>query len=857
MSALSDTDGSSSTELRGQRIDNVSPVVLHASADPPLANTGPSSATSTTLDLSMFPTALQAQLAQFTVDLQDSKSARTSLACNHCRSRKIKCSGDRPVCSACTKSGAGETCQYPQGHAKRRKRSAIAMESARTVDEEDTSSTRTTQRHHSESGDGTSLSAEQTASSSSNRFQTLRSAATLPPTKKARTEDVETQQLQIEISGPAPDFVRSRGASELDTGLQLQQQQQQQHERVQGCDYDWSLFGEMHDTTTPSTHQAGPSEYSKTDHMERGRYSRSVQESATAGTDRDSGGSTRLRVPYFRYFGATAIAPGYKRVTADVSAPSSPSRRSRSSLRMTTASSIAIMSEDGERPHPTAIDHLCPIFRSGFLYFFPLCQSLDENSGLDRQPSYIQNIACALAARFTPTYSPSTTADRGPFASAADVWSSTAKEQVNRQLAVANLDLVEALLMISWYEFSADRDGGLWMYSGMAFRMAQDLGLDRQWDAGQDSIRDGSGPVDRSLRLHLALCMMDAIMTIGTGRNGMYQHRISPVYTFPTLSIANGQMLPDPFPYLANILAVAGTTTQIMLAQESPAYQSEQLNALQLALNGFDAALPDELRFQTATFRSYVPLLQGGAFVLIHLWFHALIILVHDPTTLLLERHTPGPDLVDLDGREISISSAKSILDIVSFAELIDPKSISQPWINYPLYIASRVFLAQTLRQQQNGQNPAPSRARVASTASANYQRIVVILANLETTWSGVRYIRQVVSQRADGIELADLSASATETSRLANSNPAKGHHATPDGWLSQDLLGFGLTGTMNSPSDHRYTFVYPPGVGNQPESISPTQPAIVDQSLVPFDIAWAEAFLADLETPCRDAPMT
>jgi hypothetical protein len=49
--------------------------------------------------------------------------------------------------------------------------------------------------------------------------------------------------------------------------------------------------------------------------------------------------------------------------------------------------------------------------------------------------------------------------DRGPFASAADVWSSTAKEQVNRQLAVANLDLVEALLMISWYEFSADRDG--------------------------------------------------------------------------------------------------------------------------------------------------------------------------------------------------------------------------------------------------------------------------------------------------------------------------------------------------------------------------------------------------------------
>jgi hypothetical protein len=42
------------------------------------------------------------------------------------------------------------------------------------------------------------------------------------------------------------------------------------------------------------------------------------------------------------------------------------------------------------------------------------------------------------------------------------------------------------------------------------------IGLDRQWEAGQDCVRDGSVPVDRSLRLHLVLCMMDAIMTIGS-----------------------------------------------------------------------------------------------------------------------------------------------------------------------------------------------------------------------------------------------------------------------------------------------------------------------------------------------------
>ena len=72
---------------------------------------------------------------------------------------------------------------------------------------------------------------------------------------------------------------------------------------------------------------------------------------------------------------------------------------------------------------------------------------------------------CALAARYSHIYNQKRD-NATPAAeeltdarSAMETWSSKAKEQVNRQLAVANLDLVEALLMISWYEFGADRDG--------------------------------------------------------------------------------------------------------------------------------------------------------------------------------------------------------------------------------------------------------------------------------------------------------------------------------------------------------------------------------------------------------------
>lgn len=295
----------SSTAPQEASTDDVSPVP-HAPADPP-ANTGPSF-TSTTLDLSMFPTALQAQLAQFTVDLQDYKSARTSLACNHCRSRKVKCSGDRPVCSACIKSGNGETCEYPQGHAKRRKRTAMESEcepeaggkAEQGVQREDTPQTK---RHRSERADD-DVAGERSISSSTSRFQTLRTAATLPyyPEKKPRSEDIETQRIQIGASRPIPDDeveAHHRGASELDTGFNLQQQQ---HDHVQRCDYDWSFFGDIRDSTTPSSFEAGPSKSHRTNnHLERDRRSQSVQEpTAAAGINPKSGGSTRLRVPYFR-----------------------------------------------------------------------------------------------------------------------------------------------------------------------------------------------------------------------------------------------------------------------------------------------------------------------------------------------------------------------------------------------------------------------------------------------------------------------------------------------------------------------------------------------------------------------------
>ncbi len=44
-------------------------------------------------------------------------------------------------------------------------------------------------------------------------------------------------------------------------------------------------------------------------------------------------------------------------------------------------------------------------------------------------------------------------------------------------VAVPTYDLVASLLMLSWYDFGCNRNVGFWMYTGMAIRMAQDLGM--------------------------------------------------------------------------------------------------------------------------------------------------------------------------------------------------------------------------------------------------------------------------------------------------------------------------------------------------------------------------------------------
>src|ERR1700733_9843389 len=155
----------------------------------------------------------------------------------------------------------------------------------------------------------------------------------------------------------------------------------------------------------------------------------------------------------------------------------------------------------------------------------------------------------------------------------------------------------------------------------------------------------------------------------------------------------------------------------------------------------------------------------------VHFWFHTLIMLLHQPTLM----HSFESQILQLlpNSRELSMSSAKTIADILAFAELIDPRSfIGNPFTSQPMYIAACAFLMESAahtasspnsrdtsppakEKKQNGDRSRERKQKhtlLASAANQNYQCCYKALQQLETYWGGTRYILVALDQKAKGI---------------------------------------------------------------------------------------------------------
>jgi hypothetical protein len=210
------------------------------------------------------------------------------------------------------------------------------------------------------------------------------------------------------------------------------------------------------------------------------------------------------------------------------------------------------------------------------------------------------------------------------------------------------------------------------------------------------------------------------------------------------------------------------------------------------------------------------------------------------------------------NSRELSMSSAKTIADILAFAELIDPRSfIGNPFTSQPMYIAACAFLMESAAHtsQPTSRDVSPPRASskgaqskdfksgnrarelqkhtlLASAANQNYQRCYKALQQLETYWAGARYILVALDQKAKGIWDPEtyteqeyestkvrqdmipnwrrkLSMAAPSPGRIGDLLSPRLENAPGSPQIDpSQAIGWSLTGTTNSPSSN-LTFMY------------------------------------------------
>ncbi|KAF2749662.1 hypothetical protein M011DRAFT_438884 [Sporormia fimetaria CBS 119925] len=616
--------------------------------------------------------------------------------------------------------------------------------------------------------------------------------------------------------------------------------------------------------------------------------------------------STRNRMPYFRYFGPTAIQPGFKQMVVKIrgkqhstghtssdglsairheSSPGQAPSAATASSELRPSPEIPVYDTSTVSPSPL-ITHLCKLFLTHFGCTFPFLQPERFLRDLEEKQvdAILVDAVCALAARFSThpllTGSSEHQKDGGhePVRSQpseyGQAFAQRAKSAIPDAFHCPSVAVVQAALLLAYDEFGASRDSGLWMYLGIAIRMAQDLGmltLEGLKYEGRD------GPTPNSVKLHptagldnntaprtssspeeeeqravererldtlWSIFFLDRVISSGTGRPVTIRDRDIEI-AFPSLDdVDSSSGWPLPFPALIRVIHLYGRVTDLLNRIKESAHMTKdlqkQLDTLEYHLTEIYQGLSPKLHFNALNFQHYVKINQGTTFLLLHCWFHTLIVLLHQPT--LLKTFEGSTEHLSNNSRELSMSSAKTVADILAFTELIDAKTgVGNPFTSQPIYIVACAFLKEAASHNassnphsrpttpgiaQNHEAPKPQKQSLdhldfdnlprasnnmrsghnadndakttqkhtllATAANQNYQRCYRALKALETYWAGVKYILTVLDQKAKGI--TDPLLYTVEEMESALEAPRAEPSFTSPGWRRKLSLGTYLT---------------------------------------------------------------
>ncbi|KAB5585519.1 fungal-specific transcription factor domain-containing protein [Coniochaeta sp. 2T2.1] len=763
-----------------------------------------------------------------------SKRRRVNAACLTCRKRKTRCAGEKPICSTCTKNG--HDCLGFVELVERKGRSGVASGSSRNGRGDD--------------GDSSNELEDSYMDDQDEERRHWKS-------KAGRSASLSSHHVKAERRGS---FTVMSGSDN--------------RSRTQSNDWDFALNSQAQG----SAGRQQTFSHRNASYSEDGRSSNNgspVQHHVES-----------HRVPYFRYFGPTAIVPGFKQMVVNVSRRDRRRSRGGSFSAVSPGSFIGqhgseyaaplhtetILESLDELPaydpnDPSPVDPLIiDLVRTFFLRLgcnYPFlkeekCLRMIKEKRLE--PMLVDSI-CALAARFTELSVATRERDgKTERSQCGHVFAQRAKAATVDTFPCPSVGVVQACLLMAYEGFGENQDSTLWMYLGLAIRMAVDLGLQkmvgvkyhgekdpwytRTWsrkasdgdmhgdrhdnDDDRPSAEEQHDIEQERIDTFWAVFVLDRVISSGTGRPVTFRDDdFELALPEPTVDPASGY--PAPFPHFIRIIHLYGRVSDVLnkisSADDLTEDKMSKLAQMESDLTAIYRNQDPKLNFSAQNFQEYVKAGQGTTFILLHFWFHALIIVLHQPTLVMPFGSFSRAQLLP-NSHELSMSSARTISDILAFAELIDPKSfIGNPFTSQPMYIAACAFLMESAAKDSvppsrepsprpdarfDSHTPVPLKnSKVAkhllltSTANQNYQRCYKSLQHLHDYWSGVKYILTALDQRSKGIW--DCETYTNEELEDANlpRRPSLSRLAKFENVVSPKIvpMALSLTGTTNSPN--------------------------------------------------------
>ncbi|PWN51163.1 hypothetical protein IE53DRAFT_62042 [Violaceomyces palustris] len=535
----------------------------------------------------------------------------------------------------------------------------------------------------------------------------------------------------------------------------------------------------------------------------------------------------KILLPFFRWFGTTANTPGYRKIKVGVYQESDltgedlspgdiegahprapPSRRNspswRSRIDLEGGGGEAENREDAAAPHSPPLPrgdrtpssftrelfeinrpryprsdiliHLVGLFLTHFKpSFCPWFDAAELKSGAENGslPAILANAICAISARFS-NHSELRRVSRR---SSGDTFSEMAKILIIPLLSFPSIEVIEVLTLLSYAEFASGSDSGLWMYVGMALRMAEDLGL--QHEASIMSMPNGKQR-ERARILFWAIVGIDRITTFGTGRPVTI--RESNIDTeLPRLEepSQNGDEL-TLFVYTTRILLQRGRMGELLnqRGQDDGYSRKRALVQMWIELAQMHQALPSSLHFNVQTFQKAAAQNLSPAFVYLHVLFQSTIGLLDRPSLMKKLGSEPVP-LLPSFAPAASSAASRTISDILTLGDAFDDRCITaSPYLDQLVLPAGRSFLAEREAAKEmlrklgvGGNTPSCSRppSRGATThhvqtktsslsATRSYADINLgacqrILNKLQKYWGGANWPAKALEQEAAGVQ--------------------------------------------------------------------------------------------------------